>query len=207
MTKKNSTQPSGHGDHSVLWWVGWIVLTIVTFFISCAFWTPFIARHVGGMDSPAAPALWVTAVFGSWMVLLVPLIVVMYNKVDRAYEDARIRRETAALEKKIQFSPVQSAFIPENKRLLNESLVRKIKKMPQTVKRGHLVDVRLNDGKKIEHVFVLDKKEVVGVYGYEKPPFRVSQIVDVLPTDLDRLPVFETGKWLRFDLEEKTASS
>ena len=83
-------------ENTVLWWVGWIALTILSFFACCYFWTGFIARHIGGMDTGNAPILWVTAVFGSWMVLLVPLIIVMYAKVDKAYEDARIRRESAA---------------------------------------------------------------------------------------------------------------
>src|SRR5689334_14637964 len=83
-------------DHSVLWWIGWIVLTILTFFAAYALWTPIIASRVGPMSQPGVPMLWVAAVFGTWMVFLVPLIILMYNKVDRAYEDARINRERLA---------------------------------------------------------------------------------------------------------------
>lgn len=87
-------------DSTILWWIGWIVLTIVSFFVSHWFWTPFIAKHAGDMSRPGVPLLWVTAVFGSWMVLLVPLIIVMYNKVDRAYEDARSAKRTPQTSKK-----------------------------------------------------------------------------------------------------------
>ena len=85
-------------EHPVLWWIGWIALTIVAFFIPCYAWTKFFAMHAGTMDKPGMPALWVTAVFGTWMIFLVPLIIVMYNKVDRAYEDARNARERQAKE-------------------------------------------------------------------------------------------------------------
>src|SRR5687768_2772555 len=87
------------GNYTVLWWIGWITLTIISFFISCYFWTGFIAKYVGSMDKPGVPIVWVTAVFGTWMVLLVPLIVIMYSKVDKAYEDARLKRETDAFNK------------------------------------------------------------------------------------------------------------
>lgn len=195
----NSATPQKQGDHTVLWWIGWIALTILSFFVSYAFWTPFIAKHVGAMDNPAMPIIWVSAVFGSWMVLLVPLIIVMYNKVDRAYEDGRNRRESIGQEKMFLASGVKSVLIPEAERLLEESLVKKIKKMPQTIKRGHLVSVLLKNDKKIDHVFVLDKNELMGVYGYSQAPFCAKDIVDVLPADLDHLPAFETDQWLRFD--------
>ena len=198
MNGQNTPRPQ-HGDHSVWWWMGWITLTIVTFFIACAFWTPFIAKHVGTMNAPAAPVWWVTAVFGTWMVFLVPLIIVMYNKVDRAYEDARIQREKITFEKKSKLSPVRSVFIPEQERLLSDSLAKKVKKMPLTIKRGHLVHVILNNGRKVENVFILDDREVLGVYGHQKAPFQVSEIADILAVDLDGLPAFETGQWLLLD--------
>ena len=186
-------------DRTVLWWVGWILLTILTFFVSCAFWTPLIARHFGAMDKAMAPIVWVTAVFGSWMVLLVPLIVVMYNKVDRVYEETRIRREAAQRQKVLSSLPFKSVLVPESERLLGPALVDKIKKIPPTLKRGHLVSVFLKNGRQVDHVFIVDKNEVMGVYGHDKPPFRVADIVDVRAADLERLPPFETERWLRFD--------
>ena len=78
------------------------------------------------MQKAGAPALWVTAVFGTWMVFLVPLIIVMYNKVDKAYEDARITRETSTFEKtKNQFN-IRSVLIDESKRQLNPGLSKKL---------------------------------------------------------------------------------
>ena len=199
MNRLNSSPPK-HGNHTVLWWVAWITLTIATFFIGYAFWTPFIARHVGGMGEGLAPILWVTAVFGTWMVLLVPLIIVMYNKVDRTYEESRTRKESAAGQKKLFYAGVGSDFIPETERRLPPALVQKIKKMPPAIPRGHLVTALLKNGRRVEFVFVLDQKEMMGVYGQDKAFFSVSDIADVFPADLDNLPAFETQGWLRFDL-------
>ncbi|MBI3252127.1 MAG: hypothetical protein HYZ52_02250 [Candidatus Omnitrophica bacterium] len=187
------------GASTVWWWVGWILLTIVSFFISCAFWTPFIAGHFGSMDKSGASVLWVAAVFGSWMVLLVPLIVVMYHKVDKAYEDARIAREKAAVEKGKTETRVQSVLIDPVDRLLDKKLVDKLRCVPESIKKGHLVTATLRDGRKIDHVFVKDKKEVLGVYGMSRIDFKIGDIIDLEPADLDRLPAFKAEEWLRLD--------
>ncbi len=186
-------------DQTVLWWIGWITLTILTFFAASYFWTGFISKHVGDMDQRGVPILWVGSVFGTWMILLVPLIVIMYNKVDRAYEDARIRREKTSENARRAASGVRFVSLPESDRLLTERLVKKIKKIPWTIKRGHLLTVTLKNGQRVDNVFVLDRQDVVGVYGYKEAPFRAQDIVDVnAPTD-DVLPAFETDQWLRFD--------
>lgn len=184
---------------SVLWWVGWILLTIVSFFVSCYFWTGFIAANVGGMDKPGVPVLWVTAVFGCWMVLLVPLIVLMYRKVDKAYEDARIARETAAFEKAKKSLSVKSIFIEPQRRLLSQELSKKLGGFPETLKQAHLVTVVLSGGKKIENVFIVNRKDVLGIYDHDSLPFDVKDIADLEPANLDRLPDFKPEKWLRLD--------
>lgn len=194
---ENNSKPKG--GSTVLWWLGWICLTILSFFVSCYFWTGVIAAHFGSMQKPGAPILWVTAVFGSWMVLLVPLIVVMYSKVDKAYEDARIGRETANLDKAKQLFKIRSVVVEEARRLLPETFRKKLKKIPATIPGGHLVTVVLKDGRRINHVFVRDKKEVLGIYDADKPLFSTEEIADMEPADLDHLPLFETEKWLRFD--------
>lgn len=186
-------------QNTVFWWVGWITLTIVTFFAAAWFWTGIVARHVGTMDVPAARYIWVGAVFGSWALLLVPLVILMYNKVDKAYEDARIGRETAAFEKAKNEFHVRSVRIEDQDRLLAKELTQKLKTHPAAVNRGHLVTAVLKDGRRIDNVFVLDRKDVLGVYGIDKMTFAVKDIVDVVPADLDKIPPFETEGWLRLD--------
>jgi hypothetical protein len=187
------------GGSTVLWWVGWIVLTIVTFFISAWFWTGFIAERVGNMQKPGVPVLWVTAVFGSWIVLLVPLIIVMYSKVDKAYEDARIARETSQFNRARQEFRVKSVLIEEPKRLLSRTLSEKLKRVPETIRRGHLVTAVLNDGRRVENVFILNRRDVLGVYGEHAGPLEARDIADLEPVAAERIPDFKTEHWLRFD--------
>ena len=196
MTKTTSrkNEPSTVG-----WWIGWIALTIASFFVSCYFWTGVIARHAGNMDKPGVPILWVAAVFGSWMVLLVPLIVIMYNKVDKAYEDARLARESTQYQKAKENFKINSILIEESERELKKELSIKLRRYPETNKRGHLVIATLNNGQKIPNVFVLDRKEVLGIYGVREVLFKISDIVDMEPVAMDQIPDFKTEDWLRLD--------
>lgn len=193
----NGTVPSHDG--TVLWWIGWIALTIVSFFISCYFWTGFIAEHVGPMGKPGVPLLWVGAVFGAWMALLVPLIVVMYNKVDRAYEDARMTKESALLQKTKTDLGVKFVSVEESARLLPKHLSQMLKKLPAAIPKGHLVTAILKNGSRVENVFILNRKEVRGIYGLERLNFDLKDISSLEPADLDRLPDFRTEHWLLLD--------
>ena len=186
-------------ESTVAWWLGWILLTILSFFASCYFWTKFIASHVGSMQEPGVPILWVAAVFGTWMVLLVLLIIVMYAKVDKAYEDARMVREKAAFEKRALSLPFKSIWVEASERILSKSLSQKLKKIPETIRHGHLMTAVLRDGRKIENVFIRDKKDVLGIYGVDSLPFKISDIVDLETADAGRWPDFKTENWLRLD--------
>ena len=186
-------------ENTVLWWVGWIVLTIASFFVSSGFWTGWIARHVGPMGQKNAAILWVTAVFGSWMALLIPLIIVMYSKVDKAYEDARLAREKTTLDKSMVESPIRRFLIDKKMRRLNPVLVSKIKTLPEAIKNGHLVNARLKNGREIKNLFVYNQSDVLGVYGLDSINFDIGDIAEIEPSDLERLPAFETEKWWRFD--------
>ncbi|MCG3176013.1 MAG: hypothetical protein MOGMAGMI_00951 [Candidatus Omnitrophica bacterium] len=193
---------SGRKDSAlsaITWWVGWIAVTIVSFFVSCWFWTGHLARHYGTMDKPGAPLVWVVAVFGTWMILLVPLIVIMYAKVDKAYEDARIGREGDAYEKVRRAMGVRCLDIPQRSRVLAEPLRRKLKQWPETVRKGHLVHLILRDGRRVEHAFVLERREVLGVYDLSDRTFDPSAITDIEPIPQDRIPDFNSARWVRLD--------
>jgi len=184
---------------AILWWVGWIAVSILTFFVSCFFWTRFIAEKVGPITQPGVAVLWVAAVFGTWMVMLVPLIIVMYQKVDKAYEDARIAREKKQFEKKSSLFKVKSVLVDETKRQLTKDLSKKMKSWPEAIRRGHLVTAILRDGRRIENVFVLNRQVVLGVYGVKEMPFQTEHIQDLEPSDLDHIPNFKSEDWLRLD--------
>ncbi|MBI4115533.1 MAG: hypothetical protein HY447_03050 [Candidatus Omnitrophica bacterium] len=188
---------SSEDETNVTWWIGWIALTIATFFVSTGFWTWFFARNGGNIHNLSSARNWIFAVFGTWMVALVPLIVIMYQKVDRAYEKARAKREEAP-----QPRP-KTVYIDPLKRLLNESLSQRLKQIPVTLKRGgqtgHLVTAVLKDGRRFQNVFVANGREVLGIYGKDKLPFEIQDIIDLEPMELEKVGVFSEENWLRLD--------
>ncbi len=190
---------SSQDETNVTWWIGWIALTIATFFASAGFWTWFLAREGKTIHETANARFWVFSVFGTWMVALVPLIVVMYQKVDRAYEMARKRRE----ESEGKQARPKTVFIDYSKRLLDDTLAQKLKKIPATLRRGrergHLVTAVLKDGRRFSNLFVANHKEVLGIYGHENLPFDVKEIVDVEPTEVEKVAGFNEEGWLRLD--------
>ena len=190
-------------QNTVLWWIGWILLTIVSFFVSCYFWTGFIASRVGPMSQGGVPLLWVTAVFGTWLAMLLPLIIVMYNKVDRAYEDKRMALEAGEWEKAAKALGVRSISIPEKDRILPKNLSNPLKKVPTTIKRGHLVNAILKNGRRVENVFILDRHEVLGIYNATDFSFKIEEVAALEPVMPENLTVFEAKKWLRLDGEEE----
>jgi hypothetical protein len=185
MTQKKS------GGRTIVWWVGWITLTILSFFAASAVWTPWIARRFGTIHDKQTAALWVAAVFGTWMVMLIPLIIVMYQKVDKAYEDARIRREKNA-------NRFRSIFIEKSKREIPAEVAKKIDTVPETIAGGHLVTAVLKDGRAIPNVFIANK-EILGIYNASEMDFEGKDVVAVELTDMSRPPVFQMPQWLRLD--------
>ncbi len=183
-------------DYTVLWWIGWITLTILSFFVSYSFWTGFIAKHVGPMDQKGVPLIWVAAVFGTWMVLLVPLIILMYNKVDRSYEDARIKRDGDNQKKIISNLGFKIMRSPVEGRLLPKEIQKKLKKMPRTLNQGQLVALKFENGKRLENVFVLAHEEIVGIYDADWK-FDAKNVVDVEILDPGKTMPVEHEKWMR----------
>ena len=180
------------GTQTIFWWVAWITLTIVSFFVAAAFWTPVIAKYLGSVRESRNAIIWVTAVFGTWMVFLVPMIVFMYQKVDKAYEDARIRREDNA-------NRFRSILVPEEKRRIPSHLSQKLAGITPTVNGGHLVNVTLQNGSQVPHVFISECREVLGVYNARDLTFEPSNIRDIELVDMNTPPAFLTTSWLRLD--------
>ena len=186
-------------ETNVTWWIGWIALTIAAFFASAGFWSWYFAKGGGNMQDPGAAGRWVFAVFGTWMVALLPLIVVMYQKVDRAYENARLAREAGEIKRPVP----RSVYVDPSKRQLGEKLVQKLKEVPPTLKRGrlqgHLVHAILKDGRRYENIFVVNRNELLGIYGCVELPFEAREIADLEPAAPEKLPAFNESDWLRLD--------
>ena len=190
---------SRQDETHVTWWIGWIALTIATFFVSAGFWTWFLARGGKTIHETANARFWIFSVFGTWMIALVPLIVVMYQKVDRAYENARRQREQTEGKR----PRPKTVWIDPAKRILEEPLKQKLKHLPVTLKsggqRGHLVTAILKDGRRFSNVFVSNGQEVLGIYGCETLPFEVKEITDLELDNLEKTPAFTEEGWLRLD--------
>lgn len=200
MAKKEKVM--GHMDKqdesTVTWWLIWIAMTIGSFFVAVWFWTPFIAEHLGPIRNPGISLIWVIAVFGSWLVALIPLMIFMYSKVDKAYEDARIRRE-GRREKFKDTVKIRAVLIPEAKRKIPAELTERLKKERETIKGGHLVNLVLKDGRKIENAFVAGRKELLGLYDQDEFTFEGNDIANLELVDLTNPPDFTQKRWLRLD--------
>ena len=65
MKPKIKPKTKTSGTQTVFWWVVWISLTIGSFFVAAAVWTPFIAKHFGSIQQTRNAVIWVAAVFGT----------------------------------------------------------------------------------------------------------------------------------------------
>lgn len=186
------TQKKSNATQTILWWIIWITLTIASFFAAAAVWTPLIAQHLGPVRETRNAVIWVTAVFGTWMVFLVPMIIFMYSKVDKAYEDARIRREQNA-------NRFRSILVPEEKRRIPAEMAQKLTALPPTIDGGHLVNITLANGQMIPNVFIYECREVLGIYDARELTFEGKDIRDLEPVDMTAPPAFLASSWLRLD--------
>ncbi len=191
-TPTSIPRPKKSGGQTIFWWIGWIVLTILSFFAAAAIWTPLISRHFGSIHETRPAVLWVATVFGTWMIILVPLIIVMYQKVDKAYEDARLRREKAQ-------NRFRSIFVEKSKRILPAKLSKKLESLEETLDGGHLVTATLKDGRKIDHVFIVNAGEILGVYDASELTFEGNDVVSLEAANLNPAPRFLISNWLRLD--------
>jgi hypothetical protein len=203
MMKKKETVGGHMGQQDpspVTWWLVWISLAIGSFFIAVWFWTPFIAERFGSIRNSNVTLIWIVAVFGTWLVILTPLMVFMYWKVDKAYEDVRIRREERQ-EKVNQKPPVKirGVLIDQARRQIPKKLSQMLKRIPNTIKGGHLMTAVLRDGRRMNHVFIAKRKELLGIYDQSELTFEANDIVDLEPINLDHPPDFTEKTWLRLD--------
>lgn len=186
-------------ETSVTWWIGWMGLTIASFFVSTGFWTWWFARTGVSLRESGATAHWVFAVFGTWMLALLPLMVSMYRRVDRAYEKARLAREAKEAEPHLR----KTVYVEPGRRNLRDPLISKLKQYPPTIKKGrqsgHLVHATLKDGRRFENIFVANRREILGIYGCENLPFDAEDIADLDLVPRESLPRFDESGWLRLD--------
>ena len=135
---------------------------------------------------------WLKAVFGSWLFSVMPVLIWMYRKADTIFKDAVERQLT-------QSPKFRSDFVEKSQRSIPSEISQKIKNVPETLPRGHVVHLILKDGRKVPHVFILDAKEILGLYDQTQMDFKASDIADALPVRDPDMAQYDESKWLRLD--------
>lgn len=134
---------------------------------------------------------WVKAVFGTWLVLAIPFLILMYRQADKIFKSA-VARQT--------YEPgYRKAYVDVSKRTLPEALTRKLGLLPPTLKGGHVVTLFLKDGQRVPHVFVVNSREIVGIYDRQALDFGMEELNNLEQIHSDQLPAYEESKWLRLD--------
>jgi hypothetical protein len=143
-------------------------------------------------NAPGLDPLWMKAVFGTWLAILIPLLVWMYRSADRLFRTANERQT---------YSPgFQAQWIEPKKRMLPESVSAKLRGYKPTLPGGHLVALTMKDGSQLSNVFVLLNGEVAGIYDYSLKVFDASQVTDIRSLSSEALPAYDESKWVRFNV-------
>lgn len=205
MKKQESAmfQTQNEEETTISWWLVWIGMTIGSFFLAAWFWTPFLASRLGSIKESANALIWIVAVFGTWLIALTPLMIFMYRKVDQTYEKARIAKEKKSDGiQTIGNAKVKFIHVPHQKRILSKDVSMQLANQPFALENGHLVTVKLKNGKSIPNVFIQNRSELVGVYDQTELTFQASDVIAIELTDLNQTSNFTDKVWLRLDAAE-----
>jgi hypothetical protein len=145
----------------------------------------------GAIGDPGFNGGWAKAVFGSWLVVLLPFLVFMYKQADNLFTTAQARQGEPRF---------RTAFVERERRLLPPSLAGRLKGVKPTLPNGHLVAITLKSGERIPAVFVAQGEEILGIYDRPSFDFSAQDIVDLeLSSEKDLALSFQEEKWLRLD--------
>lgn len=172
-------------------WLGGISM-FVGLLIACAiFWDfRFYARVT---EDLAFDGGWAKAVIGSWLVLTLPFLAILYRQADRIFKNAVVRQT---------YSPnYKSHRVDASYRQIPPALAEKLKKAKPTIPGGHLATLFLRNGRRVDHVFILHAREVAGIYDHPELDFNMQDIQDIVVTPPQQWPTFHEAKWTRFNLE------
>ena len=170
-------------------WLQGMAVFIALLVVSAAAWSWVFRMRIAaaGIDGT-----WMKAVFGSWLLCAMPLLVFMYRKADQILKDATLRQSHAA-------PRFKTDFVEKAKRRLPPEAIRQLQGAKPALPRGHIVTAVLRDGTRIPDVFVMDGTEVLGVYKRERLDFNIADITAVEPVPPEKLPPYEETLWLRLD--------
>ena len=66
--------------------------------------------------------------------------------------------------------------------------------------KGHVVTAILRTGERVPHVFILNGRELLGIYDRLEAHFTAQDIADVEPILLSDLIPYQEFKWFRLDI-------
>jgi hypothetical protein len=135
---------------------------------------------------------WAKAVFATWLVALLPFLVLMYKQADSLFKTAEARQTPRA-------PRFRSLYVEREKRLLPAGLEARLKGVRPTLANGHLVTLTLKTGEKVPHVFLANGREIMGLYDRAALDFAPQDVVDLQKTPEREILPFEEEKWLRLD--------
>lgn len=158
--------------------------------LSALFWSFWFREEITNPAHQGLSGNWLKAVLGTWLILLLPVLAYLYKKTDQILK--------AAIERQTQIGPkFKTQFVEKSKRILPDTLAKKLENIPETMPKAHVVNLILKSGRKIPDVFVLNRKEVLGIYGCDKVDFDILESSDVEP--VSQLAEYNEEQWLRLD--------
>lgn len=180
---------NGDQERSLRLWFWGMGTFLSTAIVSSIFWSWKYRLDFGasGLYGP-----WSKAVFGTWLLMLLPFLAFMYRQADRIFKDAVMRQSQAG-------PRFRTVLIEKSKRLLTPDLCRKIRQTKPVMPEGHVVACILKDGRKIPNVFVVRGQEILGLYDRLTMDFSGEDIHDIEGGASKELPAYEEEKWLRLD--------
>ncbi len=179
-------------ENAVDAWIRALGIFVGLFVTAALFWSFRLKSRILSYGSWGLDHEWAKAVFGSWLVMVIPFLILMYRKADAIFKTAVVRQTGNSLRH-------GKIFLEKSRRVLSRSIVEKLKTFPPTLPKGHVVTAVLKDGRKVPDVFVFNASEMLGVYDRDSVDFDSQDILDIELTPLDQLPPYEESKWLRLD--------
>ena len=173
-----------------LWLVGmavYIGLLIISSLAWSFIFKQSLHRSGGGLYGP-----WLKAVLATWLLALIPFLVVMYRKADTLFKEAHERQTSRG-------PKFQSTLVEKAARILPAKIEGQINTFPEMLENGRIVTLKLKDGREIKDVFVINSREVIGLYARSSMDFSTEDVVEVQAVDSKNLPIYDETQWLRLD--------
>jgi len=172
-------------------WLAGMALYIGVLIFSSFLWSLVFKSKLhlegGGLHGP-----WLKAVLASWLCALIPFLIIMYRKADTLFKEAH-QRQT-------HYGPqFKSTLIEKSARQLPADIEKQISNFPEMLENGRIVTLRLKDGREVHNVFVINSREIIGLYDCPAMDFSAKDVVEARAVLDSQLPQYEETRWLRLD--------